>query len=259
LVVCADPNNMPFSNRAQQGFENRIIDLVARDLGRPLRYVWWTQRRGYLRSTLTAAKCDLWPGVATGLDRVASSAPYYRSTYVFVSRSDAAFDHLTLDDPRLKTAVIGVQIIGNDATNTPPAHALAERGVINNVRGYMVYGEHDRPNPGGAIVDAVAKKEIDVAIAWGPLAGYYAHRLRRSLRVEAVPPATDSPLPMTFDVSMGVRRGSGALLDAVTGALAREKPAIDAILRAYHVPLAPPPPVAADRSHAQAPVNIDPR
>ena len=237
LIVCADPNNLPFSNRAQQGFENKIIDLVAKDLGAHVSYVWWAQRRGYVRSTLGEAKCDLWPGVATGVDRVATTRPYYRSTYVFVTRADAPLDHLTLDDPRLKRVSIGVQMIGNNAMNTPPAHAIASRGMIDNVRGYMVYGDYSRPNPPATIVTAVAKNEIDVALVWGPLAGYFSHRSAVPLRIDAVTPAADPRWPMVYDISMGVRRNDRALIEQLNAVLERESPAIKDILNAYHVPL----------------------
>jgi mxaJ protein len=163
LTVCADPNNLPFSNKAEQGFENQIASLMARDMGAKLTYVWWAQRRGYARSTLEEAKCDLWPGVAKGVDRIGTSRPYYQSSYVFVTREKAPLQGLTLDDARLRSLKIGVQMIGNDAMNTPPAHSLAHRGIVDNVRGYMLYGNYESPNPPAAIVDAVAKGDVDVA------------------------------------------------------------------------------------------------
>jgi mxaJ protein len=236
LVVCADPNNLPFSNRAQQGFENEIIELMAKDLARRVRYVWWAQRRGYVRNTLNDSMCDLWPGMATGVDMAATTRPYYRSSYVFVTRADANFKHLTLDDPRLKRAAIGVQMIGNDSMNTPPAHAIASRGIADNVRGYMVYGDYRRDNPSAAIIDAVAHRRIDVGLVWGPLAGYFANRSKIPLRTEPVTPAADPRWPMTFAISMGVRRGNRELLEQINESLAREESEIDAILEAYHVP-----------------------
>jgi len=237
LVVCADPNNLPFSNRAGEGFENKIAVLLAKDMGVGLTYLWWPQRRGYVRKTLNAAKCDVWPGIAEGVDRVTATKQYYRSMYVFVSRKEAPFDHLTLDDSRLKTAKIGVQMIGNDATNTPPAHAIASRGIIDNVRGYMLYGDYGQPNPAAAIVNAVATGDVDVAMVWGPLAGYFARRAAVPLRIQPIVPANDARWPMAFDIAMGVRRGESALRDRINGILDREKPAIDAILRTYSVPL----------------------
>jgi mxaJ protein len=237
LVVCSDPNNLPFSNRERQGFENKIIELVAEDLDAGVTYLWWPQRRGFIRKTLNASKCDVWPGIATGVDMAATTHPYYRSNYVFVTRASANLEHLTLDDPRLKRARIGVQMIGNDAMNTPPAHAIASRGITGNVRGYMIYGDYGRPNPPAAIVDAVGERQIDIALVWGPVAGYFAHRSRVPLRLDAVTPASDPRWPMSFDISMGVRRGDRELLDRINATLERDRPAIEAILERYHVPL----------------------
>ncbi len=240
LVVCADPNNLPFSNRAGRGFENRIVALLAKDMKAKIEYVWWAQRRGFVRNTLGAAKCDLWPGVATGVERIAATRPYYRSTYVFVTRADKPLRGLTLDDPRLRSLSIGVQMVGNDSTNTPPAHALSRRGLTQNVRGYMLYGDYNRPNPPAAIIDAVRKGDIDVGVAWGPLAGYFSRRSAVSLRIEPVTPAVDAAvLPMTFDISMGVRRDEPELQGRINGLLAMERSAIDVILQEFQVPLVP--------------------
>jgi mxaJ protein len=244
LRVCADPNNLPFSNRAGQGFENKIIELVAKDLGVHVTYVWWAQRRGYVRNTLNDSKCDVWPGMATGVDMAATSRPYYRSTYVFVTRADSELTQLTLDDPRLRGAEIGVQMIGNDSTNTPPAHAIASRGIIDNVRGYMVYGDYTHANPPAAIIHAVADRQIDVGLVWGPLAGYFVNRSRVPLRIEAVTPAEDPRWPMAFDISMGVSRKNHAMLDRINESLAREQSRIAVILKSFHVPLAESPAAA---------------
>jgi mxaJ protein len=241
LVVCADPNNLPFSNQAREGFENKIIEQVAKDLGTPVTYVWWAQRRGYVRNTLNDAKCDVWPGMATGVDLVATTRPYYRSMYVFVTRQDTPLAHLTLDDPRLKSVTIGVQMIGNDSMNTPPAHAIASRGIVENVRGYMVYGDSSQSGAIPAIIEALAHRQIEVALVWGPLAGYFAHRSAVPLRIEAATPANDARWPMAFDISMAVKRNNRELLDRINASLDREKPVISAILNAYQVPIDPAP------------------
>lgn len=249
LTVCADPNNMPFSNRAEQGFENRIARLVARELGLKIRYLWWAQRRGFVRNTLKEAKCDLWPGIAAGVENVATTRPYYRSTYVFVTRRKDELAGLTLDDPRLRTLSIGVQMIGNDAMNTPPAHAIARRGVVRNIRGFMVYGNYGKPNPPARIVEAVAKGEVDVALVWGPLAGYFASRSPVPLRLEPVTPALDAGVwPMTYDIAMGVRRNEPQLRERIERILATDKPQIDAILHVFRVPELP---IAATTSLSQ--------
>ena len=240
LTVCADPNNLPFSNKAEEGFENKIASLIAHDMGAKLTYVWWAQRRGYVRSTLNEAKCDMWPGVAKGVDRIATSRPYYHSTYVFVTRKNTPLQGLTLDDERLRSVTIGVQMIGNDAMNTPPAHSLSRRGIVNNVRGYMLYGNYETPNPPAAIIDAVAKGDVDVALVWGPLAGYFAAHSAVPLRLEHVTPVLDDAIwPMTYGISVGVNRRNPELLAEVGRILDQEQPIIDAILSSYAVPIIP--------------------
>ena len=237
LVVCADPNNLPFSNRAGEGFENKLAKLLADDMGANLSYVWWAQRRGFARNTLNEGACDVWLGVASGVDRVATTRPYYRSTYVFVTRTDKGLKGLTLDDPRLKSLKIGVQMVGNDAMNTPPAHSLARRGLIDNVRGYMLYGDYEKPNPPAAIVAAVARGEVDVALVWGPLAGYFASLSAVALRIEPVTPTLDdSQWPMAYDISMGVRRDEADLQASVETILEKDAAAINAILKEFGVP-----------------------
>ena len=238
LTACADPNNLPFSNKAGEGFENKLASMIASDLHAKLDYVWWAQRRGYVRNTLNEAKCDFWPGIASNVEMVATTRPYYRSTYMFVSRADANLKGLTLDDPRLKHLRIGVQMVGNDASNTPPAHALATRGVIANLRGYMLYGDYRRPNPPAAVVEAVERGEVDVALVWGPLAGFFAARSQVPLRIEPVTPwFADQQWPMQFDVSVGVRKDDQRLLKAIDRVLVRRKGDIQRLLAIYHVPV----------------------
>ena len=202
LRVCADPNNLPFSDRAGRGFENKIIALVARDLGSTVDYTWWAQRRGYIRQTLKADLCDVWPGVASGAEMMTSTRPYYRSSYVFVTRADRGLHIASFDDPQLRELVIGVQMVGSDATNTPPAHALARRGVVQNVHGYMLYGDCRRPHPSSAIIDAVESGDVDVAVVWGAMAGYFAAQKSTPLTIAPVQPWRDrAGLPMAFDIS----------------------------------------------------------
>lgn len=238
LTACADPNNLPFSNREGQGFENKIAQLIASDLHAQLRYIWWAQRRGYVRNTLNERSCDFWPGIASNVEMVATTRPYYRSSYMFVTRSSTNLKGLTLEDPRLKTLKIGVQMVGNDASNTPPAHALAIRGIIGNVRGYMLYGDYRQPNPPSEIVKAVERGDLDVALVWGPLAGYFAAESPVPLRLEPVTPwFADQQWPMQFDVSIGVQMNNQKLLHEIDHILARRSGDIRRLLEAYHVPL----------------------
>ena len=236
LRVCADPNNLPFSNERGEGFENRIADLVARDRGAALSYTWWAQRRGFFRSTLGEDRCDVVLGVPAAFERVLATSPYYRSTYVFVSRRDRGLNVRSFDDPVLRTLKVGVQIIGADYANAPPAHALSRRGMVNNVVGFDVYGDYAQESPPARIVAAVAKGDVDLAVVWGPLAGYFARRQPVPLDLAAVAPAADGVLPFAFDIAMGVRRGNQALRDELDEVIHRRRGDIDAILDEFSVP-----------------------
>jgi hypothetical protein len=155
LRVCADPNNLPFSNRAGEGFENKLAEMVAQQFGKVVVYTWWAQRRGFIRHTLKAGDCDLVMGVPAQYDLVETTRPYYRSTYAFISQTARHLQLHAIDDPQLRSLAIGVHLIGEDGNNTPPAHALgqAERlGDIvigagfeaqNGVRIGVVAGQHD--------------------------------------------------------------------------------------------------------------------
>jgi mxaJ protein len=237
LKVCADPNNLPFSNAQEAGFENKIVRIVADELHADVQYVWHAQRRGNVRETLNAGECDVIPGVASSVDMLATTRPYYRSTYVAVVR-DGPLDGLaTFDDARLQKLRIGVQLIGADGQNTPPAHALTARGMVANIRGYTVYGDYTSPTPQSSIVDAVARGDVDVAFVWGPTAGYFAQHEPVKLNLAPVPVADGPALPMVFDISMGVRRDDVALRRELDAALAKRSADIRAVLAAYGVPL----------------------
>ena len=237
LRVCADPNNLPFSNRRREGFENHLAALIALELGRPLRYVWLPQRRAYVRRTLGAGLCDMLLGVPEHLETVLPTRPYYRSTYVFLSRADDPRLVRTLDDSLLRTLRVGVHLIGDDYQNTPPAHALARRHVIRNLVGYSIYGDYAEPNPPSRIVAAVARGDIDLAIVWGPFAGYFGPRQPVKLRILPVQPQTDGPsLPFTFAMALGVARADTVLRDRLDAILVRRRADIERLLERYGVP-----------------------
>jgi quinoprotein dehydrogenase-associated probable ABC transporter substrate-binding protein len=238
LRVCADPNNLPFSNRRGEGFENRIAVLLAKELGVPLEYAWAPEWRGFIRKTLGAGTCDVIMGLPTESDRVLTTRPYYTSTYVFLSRRDRRLGISSLDDPKLRQIRIGIHFIGDDYTNPPPAHALGRRQIANNVRGYSLFGDYSKPNPPADLVHAVANGEVDVAIIWGPFAGYFGARERVPMSIVPVTPDPDPPgLRFTFAISLGVRTEDSALRDRLEAALERRRPDIERILRRYGVPL----------------------
>jgi mxaJ protein len=236
LRVCSDPNNLPFSNENGEGFENRLANLLARDLGTTVQYTWWAQRRGFLRNTLNAELCDVVMGYPSDAEAAATTAPYYRSTYVFVTRASRHLRIRSFNDPILRKLRIGVQLVGDDGANSPPAHALSRRGIIENVVGYSVYGDYRTNSPPSAIVGAVARGEVDVAAVWGPLAGYFAARQREALDVTPVQPAIDAQFPQVFDISMAARRGDKAQLARLERFIQERRVEIDRILADYHVP-----------------------
>ena len=234
LKVCADPDNRPFSNRKQEGFENKIAELIARDLGAELTYTWWPHQRGLVRRVLNAGRCDLLIGVPSGYGAVLATTPYYRTSYVIVYPKERSPKITSLDDPRLKQLKIGVHI------NTPPSDALAERGVIGeNVIGYPLFYDsqyHPEDYPGKVIEDLIAGT-IDVAIVWGPVAGYFAKKGSAPI-LELVPLQGGSAgLPFSFQISMGVRKGDKELKKTVEEALDRKQAEIRQILEEYGVPL----------------------
>lgn len=239
LRICADPNNLPFSDAQGRGFENAIARLLAEDLHRPLAYAWWPQRRGFIRNTLKAGKCDVVIGVPAHLDMALTTAPYYRSSYVFVTRRDRHLDLRTLDDPRLRSLSIGVHAVGDDYANVPPAMALGRRGIVDNLHGYSIYGDYSKAAPSRALIDAVANGDIDVAIAWGPFAGYFSREEKHPLAIEPVEGDGDPALPMTFAMSMAVRKGDTALRRVLDDFITRRHDAIDAVLDRYGIPVVP--------------------
>lgn len=241
LRVCADPNNLPFSNQREEGFENRLAQLIASDLGASLKYTWLPQRRGFIRNTLGTGTCDVIMGMNAGAERVLTTQPYYRSSYVFVYRKDRHLAIRSLDDPGLKKLKIGVQLIGDDYANTPPVHALGRRGIVGNLVGFSVFGDYSEENPPARIIDAVVAKQVDIAIAWGPLAGYFAKRSGADLVVLPLSPASDPPaLTFTFDIALAVRQDDAKLRDELNAVLSRQKPEIQRVLIEYGIPLVSP-------------------
>lgn len=254
--VCADPNNLPFSNSAKAGFENKLADMFAAELKQRVTYTWHAQRRGFIRETLKARECDVVMGVPAHYGMVETTQPYYRSGYVFVSRTDRHLGITSIKDPRLRTLKIGVQLIGDDGFNTPPPHALAAQGIVDNLVGYTVYGDYRNPNPPAAIVSAVEHGDVDIAAVWGPLAGYFAKQAPVPLTVR---PITDTesfaPLVFQYDIAMGVRKGQDALRDKLNGIIARRHEEITALLKSYGVPLVQSPRLETQRAPAKSVKN----
>lgn len=238
LRVCADPDNLPFSNQKREGFENKLAELVAREMDATVKYTWMPQRRGFIRRTLKAQECDVVPGMPSGSEMVLATKPYYRSTYVFVYPKTRNLELRSLDDPVLRRLKIGLHAIGEDGANPPPAHALARRGMTKNVVGFEMWDVEDVQNPQGRIIEAVAAGEIDVAIVWGPFGGYFAKQQNTELAVVPVSPAVEPPgIPFVFDMSMAVRPGEAALKTELERILDRRRSDVRRILGEFGVPL----------------------
>jgi mxaJ protein len=237
LRVCADPDNMPFSHKSGEGFENKVMELIGRELGADVKFVWAPQWRGFVRKTLRAGQCDVIPGIPTEIDRARTTKPYYRSTYVFVTRRDRP-PVRTFSDIN-KTMKIGVQLIGDDGVNSPPVEELASRGYTSELKGYMAWGRMpDHGAPLEQIMMAVSDGTVDVAVVWGPPAGYFATREAVPLDIHPVSANEKTIVPMTFDISMGVRREDKALAQELDDALEKRAPEIRALLDSYGLPQA---------------------
>ena len=240
IRVCADPDNMPLSNQRGEGFEQKIAELIAKEWHAKIEYAWWPVRRGFFARALNGRYCDIAIQAPAEFDMAGVTKPYFRSGYVFVTRKDRGLDIKSLADPRLKRLKIGVNILNSDAENTPPAMALSRYGVVGNLTGYPTfYTDSIRPED---IVTAVARKEIDVAIAWGPLAGYFAAKSPVPLTLQPLAERDSlTEFPFRFSIGMGVRRRDRALRDSLQTVLDQRAPEIQAILKEYKVPLFPIP------------------
>ena len=264
LRVCGDPENLPFSNERLEGFENRIAAVVAAELGATPVYAWWPHQRGLVRNTIDAGTCDVIFGVPEGLDFVLWTKPYYRSSYVMAYRGDRGYDLQSLDAPELHELRIGVHV------NTPPEESLARRGLLDNISTYSLFfdprGDRDRPRK---LLDDLVAGTVDVAVAWGPLAGWAARTSDAPL--ELVPLEDEPGVPLSFDISMGVAKGNEELKGRLEAAIDRRRAEIVAILEEYGVPVVPigasgtadpnadaAPPASAPVDPAPAPRRLNP-
>ena len=233
LQVCGDPDNLPFSNKESEGFENKIAQVIAKELGAKLTYFWWPHQRGLVRRAMRPGLCDVMISIPQGWDQVLWTKPYYRSAYVIVYPKDRGFQITSLDDPILKRLKIGVYI------NSPPAEALANRDIRTNVVGYSLFYDSGNERPNKMLQDLIAGK-IDVVMDWGPMAGYFAKRLDVSSPLEVVLLQGGEPgIPFTFEFSMGVREGNTALKAELERAISKRHAEIRKILEEYGVPLLP--------------------
>lgn len=230
LTVCGDPNHLPFSNKKMEGFENRIAQLIAEDLGRTLRYRWWPQTIGFVRNTLRVRLCDLVMGVTSVNELLQNTNPYYRSVYTLVYREDSGLDIHSLKDPVLQQLRLGV------VAGTPPATLLTRYDLMSHTRPYQRTVDTRHFAPASQAVADVARGEIDVAVIWGPIAAFAARKQEISLRVSPLPAKEDS-VTLAFNVSMGIRHRETEWKHQLNGELEKLAPQIEEILAHYGIPL----------------------
>nr|WP_051080369.1 substrate-binding domain-containing protein [Methylocystis rosea] len=232
LRVCADPNNLPFSNEKGEGFENRIAEFLAKRLGKDLAYTYYPGATGFVRNTLNAHLCDVILGMPQGNDLVQTTNPYYRTTYAIVTRAGSELDGVkTLDDPRLKDKPHRIGLVAN----TPPGNVLAMNGLMASVKPYALMVDTRVESSGAAMMHDLEKGEIDVALLWGPIAGYYAKQSSVKLNVTPLPETPGAR--MAFRIGFGVRHSDQNWKRELNTLIAQNKNELERILRDFEVPL----------------------
>ena len=231
LRVCADPANMPFSDEAGEGFENKIAELLAKDLHVPLAYTWFPQATGFIRNTLAAHRCDLVPGYAVGSDVVLATNPYYKSAWVLIYPKDKGLDGVeALGDPRLKSKRIGL------VAASPPASILALNGLIGHAKSYALMVDRRFESPAEQMIKDIVSGDIDAGILWGPIGGYFADKAGAPLAVVPLVHEKAGP-PMTFRIGFGVRPGETEWKHTLNDFISAHQAEIDRILLSYGVPI----------------------
>jgi quinoprotein dehydrogenase-associated probable ABC transporter substrate-binding protein/PQQ-dependent catabolism-associated CXXCW motif protein len=230
LRVCADPANLPFSNRAGEGFENKIAELLAAELGVPVQYTWFPQATGFVRNTLRAHKCDIVIGISLGFELLQNTNPYYRSAYSLVYRDGDGLELKDLDAPVLQTLKLGV------VAGTPPANIMAVHGLMTRVRPYQLVVDTRFDRPGEQMVADISSGEIDVGVLWGPIAGYYAKSYGSALKVVPLRSREGEPR-MDYRITMGIRFNEPDWKHQLNELIKIKQPEINAILQDYGVPL----------------------
>jgi len=260
--VCAEPDNLPFSNKEGQGFHNKIAELFAKDLGRPLVYVWHPMSGSFFMDTLDMKACDIAMGVPAGLSAVLNTNPYYRMTYVMVYPKDSGIKATSLSDPIMKKLKIGT------VAGTPPNFLLAENDLLKNMRGYQLVNAAQSENVGKQMIDDLKSKAIDVALMAGPVAGYWLKQEKVDAVMIPLPDAKRKGGRMDYLITMGVRHGEDDWKHQINDVIRKDQDKINAILTSYGVPIlkmvGPPTPVSAkagasesEETHSKAPATGD--
>lgn len=232
LRVCADPDNMPFSSEKGDGFENKLAELIARELDAKLEYSWFAEASGYVPNTMGRDACDLVMGYAQGTGLIEDTNPYYHTSYVLIYRErDANLKDVNqLSDPRLKGKRIGF------FARTPPASILAIHGLLGNAKAFEINADESASKAAQTMVEEIASGELDLGLLWGPVGGYYAERADVPLKL--VPLVKENAGPSTiYGITMGVRPNEPQWKHTINKLIAENQGEINVILEGYNVPL----------------------
>jgi quinoprotein dehydrogenase-associated probable ABC transporter substrate-binding protein len=231
LRVCADPRNMPFSNDKGEGIENKLAELFAAKLQKRLDYMYFPQATGFVKMTLGAHRCDVIMGFPQGDDVVQGTNPYYRTAYALVVKQGSGLDEVaTLEDARLKSKRIGI------VAGTPPATNMAVAGLMMNAKPYPLMIDTRIDSSAMAMINDLTSGQIDAAVLWGPMAGYYAKQSNPPLRVMPLVKETSGPT-LVFRIGMGVRPADQNWKRLLNRLIQENQPAINKILLDFGVPL----------------------
>ena len=248
LKVCAEANNLPFSNDKGEGFENKIAEVLAKDLKTSVAYIWQRQGEGFIRQTLGTGACDVVIGVPAQLGgNTLITQAYYRSYYAIVTRRSRHLNLRSYDDPKWRDIKVGLHSVGNDGANSPPAQALGLHDLGNQVVGFTLWGSDEQKDPQGDVIKAVADGTIDAAIVWGPFAGYFAKPFGKQLVVKPAPAESALPSqPFEWDIAAAVRYDDQALQTSLNKSLHRNAKQIAGILKQYGIPFVKLKPMAIE-------------
>jgi quinoprotein dehydrogenase-associated probable ABC transporter substrate-binding protein len=230
LRVCADPNNLPFSNQQQQGFENRIAALVARDLHEPVSYVWFPQGVGFVRNTLDANRCDVVMGTVAGGDMMDDTNPYYHSGYMVVARQTDGITATSLADPVFADKRIGL------IAATPPTDLLLRHHLMAHVTSYSLAIDTRYHSPARQMLQDIVDRKIDVGLLWGPFAGYFISHEHLPLTAAFLQSEPDAAR-LDYRIAMGVRPGDTGWRRTLNGIIRTHQDEITQILMEYGIPL----------------------
>ena len=229
--ACGDPRNLPFSNEKGEGFENKLAELLAAKLGKKLSYAYFPQATGFVRMTLGSFRCDVIMGFPQGDDQAQLTIPYYRTTYALITKPGSGLEDVTtISDPKLKDKRIGV------VARTPPSTIMAMNGLLGRAKSYPLFIDTRQDSSVQAMLDDLAKGDIDCGILWGPMAGYYAARANPPLVVVPLVKET-AGAPMMFRIGMAVRPSDQEWKRTLNRLIKENQAEINKLLISYNIPI----------------------